>query len=298
MVMATGNFAELLWPGIAQIWGNSYKMYPTKYTQFMKIKKSEKAFEKEQQITGFPKAAVKEEGNEAFFSAMYQGYQKEFRNLTYSIGAIITREMVEDDQYGQINRIPSMLSESMQKTKETVATNLLNNGFSTNLTPDGVALFHASHPLVGGGTLKNTPTTASDLTLTSLEQGIIDVRNFKDDQGLELDISVKTLVVPNELEFVAKKLLESNYIPGSADNDKNIVQGYGINVVQTSFLTDTDAWFLITDVMDGALTMYERRSAEIDRDNDFDTDNLKIKTTERFSVGQADFRCAYGSPGA
>lgn len=143
-VHTTGNFAELLWPGIKEIWGTSYNGHPSVYPEFMEVQESDKAFEKVQNITGFPLAAVKEQGQEAVFSQMFQGYQQEYLHLTYSIGGVVTREMVEDDLYNQINKIPKLLSESMRQTEEIVATNILNNAFST-AGPDGVSQSRSSH---------------------------------------------------------------------------------------------------------------------------------------------------------
>lgn len=301
-VHGTGSFAELLWPGIAKLWGTSYKDWPSLYTQFFELDTSDKAFEKEQQITGFPIAGIKDEGDETPFSRMYQGAQKEYRHLTYGIGAIITREMAEDDQYNAIKKVPKLLSRSMREVEEVVAHSILNNGFTAPAsggtpTVDGVALYSTAHPLINGGTESNTLTVAADLGQTSFENACQDVLDFQDDQGLIHGARVKKLVVPTSYNYLAKKLLETEKVIGSFNNDKNIIAGEGIKLVVSPYLTDTDAWFLITDV-DNGLKFYTRREAELDRDNDFETDNLKIKTTKRFSVGNTDFRGSYAVPGA
>lgn len=299
---ATGQFAELLWPGISKLWGITYKDWPSLYTQFFELDTSDKAFEKEQQITGFPIAGIKDEGDETPFSRMYQGFQKEYRHLTYGIGAVITREMSEDDQYGAIKKIPKLLARSMREVEEVVAHSILNNGFSTPAnggtpTVDAAALFSTSHTLVAGGTEQNTLTTAADLSQTSLENAIQDILDFQDDQGLLHMATPKTLIVPTAYNFLAKKLLQTEKVVGSFNNDKNIIAGEGIKLVVSPYITDTDSWFLSTDV-DNGLKFYTRREAELDRDNDFETDNLKIKTTKRFSAGVTDFRGIYGVPGA
>lgn len=294
-VMTTSNFAELLWPGIKQVYGTNYDMHPTMYTEFMDVMDSDKAFEKVQGLTGTPLAAVKEQGNEAVFSQMFQGYQQEYLHLTYSIGAIVTREMVEDDQYNQISRIPRLLAESLRQTEEIVATNVLNNA-ATTTGPDGVSLINSSHPLVGGGTGSNSGGSA-DLTQTTMEQGLIDVKDFRDDNGLRLNTEVEKIVVGRSLMFTARKILETQYQTGSANNDVNIISNMNIKPVITNFITDQDAWFLITN-NPNKLKFFNRRKAEITRDNDFSTDNLKIKTSKRFSVGFDDWRAVYGSFGA
>lgn len=301
-VHATGNFAELLWPGIAKLWGISYKDWPSLYTQFFELEKSDKAFEKEQQITGFPIAGIKDEGDETPFSRMFQGYQKEYRHLTYGIGAIVTREMAEDDQYGAIKKIPKLLARSMREVEEVVCHSILNNGFTAPAsggtpTVDGLSLFNTAHTLVNGGTESNTLAVAADLGQTSFELANQDVLDFQDDQGLLHMARTKTLIVGTGYNYLSKKLLETERVVGSMNNDKNIIAGEGIKLVVSPYITDTDAWFLSTDVENG-LKFYTRREAEIDRDNDFETDNLKIKTTKRFSAGVTDFRGIYGVPGA
>lgn len=296
-VATTGNFAELLWPGIIALWGQKYKQWDTKYTKFFTIQSSDKAFEKVQQITGFPKAAVKEEGNEAYFAQMYQGYQREYRPLTYSIGAVVTREMVEDDQYNVIRQIPTQLAKSMREVEEIVSHNVLNNAFDTSvLGADGSTLCATNHTLVNGSTLGNRPTTDADLTLTSLENAITSIMRFTDDQGLQINVKPMKLIVPTDLYFTANKILESQYVTGSADNDVNIVTNLGLTPIETPYLTDTDAWFLGTDIE--GLRFFRRRAAELDQDNDFETDNLKMKTTGRFAVDFDDFRAVYGTTGA
>lgn len=296
-VMTTGNFAELLWPGIKEIYGTRYDMHPTMYKEFMEVQNSKQAFEKVQGLTGFPLAAVKEQGNEAAFSQMFQGFQQEYLHLTYSIGAVVTREMVEDDLYNQISQIPRLIAESMRQTEEIVATNVLNNAFSTT-GPDGVSLISASHPLVGTGNLvSNQPATLSDLVQTTLEQAVIDVKDFRDDQNLRLNMEIEKIVVPRSLIFTVRKILDTQYETTTNNNDINVLSNMNIKPVVTNFLTDQDAWFCITN-NPSQLKFFRRRAAEIQKDNDFNTDNLKIKTSTRFSAGFDDFRAVYGSAGA
>jgi phage major head subunit gpT-like protein len=206
--------------------------------------------------------------------------------------------MMEDDQYNIMRQIPRMLGVSLRQTEETVATNVLNNGFDSAFTgSDGQPLFSASHPLVGGGTGSNTPSTASDLSQTSLETAIIDIQDFRDDQGLRINVDAKKLVVPRSEYFNARKILQTQYAVGSADNDVNVLSNMDLEIVDTNFLTDQDAWYLTTNVTNG-LKFFWRRKPELDRDNDFNTDNFKVKTSCRFSVGFTDWRGAYASPGA
>lgn len=298
MTIASGNFAELLWPGIKKKYGDNYKKYEPLFTKIFNMVDSDKRFEKFQGVTGLGLASIKDEGNAIPYDNMYQGYQKEYVNVTYALGVIVTREMVEDEQYGYINQIPKFLSKSMWQTKETIAFNHLNNGTNASYTgADGQTLFSASHPLVGGGTYRNQLSTAADLTQTSVEQAIQDIMDWVDDRSLKLRAEPKCLVVPTQFNFQARKLLESAGVIGSADNDVNGIPGLFKDLVVSPYLTDTDECFITTDVENG-LTWLTRRANEIGRDNEFDTENLKTKVTERFSSGWTDARGVFTLTGA
>lgn len=298
MTIASGNFAELLWPGIKTIYGVAYKDYVALYQKIFEMKDSDKRFEKEQNVTGLGLASFKDEGNAIPYDDMFQGFQKEYVNATFGLGAIVTREMYEDDMYSYINKIPTFLSRSIWQTKETIAFNHLNNGFNTSFTgADGLSLFNASHLLVGGGTFRNQLATPADLTQTSLEQACQDLMDWVDDRSLKIRALPKCLTVPTQLNFTARKLLESSGIVGSADNDINPIPGLFSDLVVSPYLTDTDAWFIVTDVPNG-LTWFTRRANEVGRDNEFDTENLKFKVTERFSSGWTDPRGVFGTAGA
>lgn len=297
MTVASGNFAELLWPGIADLWGHEYKDYAALYSRVFNIRKSNKRFEKEQGVTGLPLVGVKDEGKAVSYVDPFQGFQKEYVNITYGLGSSVTREMYDDEMYNYINDIPKMLARSMRQTEETVSFNVLNRAFNSSFTgADGLSLSNSAHLLVGGGTYRNTLATASDLTETSLEQAVTDLRDYVDDQSLTIRVQPKKLVVPTALEWTARKILETTQKVGSQDNDKNVIRGTIDEIVVSPYLTDTDAWFITTDVMKG-LTFWRRREAAIDRDNEFDTQNLKFLTTGRFSVGWTDPRGVFCVPG-
>lgn len=304
MTITTSNHAELLWPGIKSLFGQAYNEYKPLYKQFLDTQKSNKSFEKHQGVTTTGLAAVKDQGGQLTYADTYQGFQKEVINVTYALGATVTQEMMEDDQYDYINRIPEFLARSMRATEETVAANLLNNGFSTatipSTTADGVSLFSRNHLLVASAsTLANTPTTQADLVMTSLEQAYIDISGYVDDHGLPIVVMPKALVVPRDLQFQARKLLETEYAVGSTNNDVNVVStaNMPVQLVWNPYLTDSDAWFIKTDAKDG-LVFQERIAATPDRDNDFDTKNLRFSIRSRFAVFAADPRGSYGSAGA
>jgi len=298
MTIGTGNFAELLWPGIKTRWGTAYNDYEPLYTKFFEVKKSDLRFEKEQGVTGLGLAAVKNEGSPASYQDPFQGYQKEYNNITYGLGTTVTREMYEDDQYAYIKEAPDWLARSMRQTEETIAFNHINRAQNGSYTgADGLTLANAAHPLVGGGTYSNQLSVASDLSQTSLETAIQDLMDFVDDQSLKIRVLPKCLIVPTALNFTARKLLESDFVVGSADNDKNTTMGLFQDLIVSPYLTDSDSWSIITDVPHG-LTWYNRRDAEIVRDNEFDTQNLKFLTTKRFSSGWTDPKGFFFTEGA
>ena len=300
-VHTTGFAPELLYPGLAEIWGTDYQAYPKKYDKFFTMKTSDKRFEKEQGLSGFTTAGEKTEGDSVAFFRLTQGFQKEYVHVTYGLGAIVTREMAEDDQYGFISQIPSLLAEAMVRTEETLAHSVLNSGFDTSVTgADGVCLYNTAHPNAGsgGGSQTNRPAVAVDLTQTSLEAGLIDVSNFRDENNQRKHFEAKKLIVSRSDTFNAQKILKTQYKTGSADNDVNILSELGLELCITNYLTDQDAWFLTTNARNG-LTFYTRREADIERDNEkTGTQNLAIVTTKRWSQGWTDWRHTYGSPGA
>lgn len=304
MTTSTANFPELLWPGLKKIFGETYKDWDSKYDKCSVEVSSDKAFEKFQGITGFRAAAEKGQGAALTYDDMLQGFQKEAVNVTYGLGATITMEMWQDDQYNKIRKVPKGLAEAFRYTQEILVADQYNSGFSTAATPqttaDAVSNFNSAHLLVGGGTYRNTPTTASDLTMAALEQAYIDISDFVNDRGFPIMCQPKKLIVPTALQFVAQKILETQYAVGSADNDVNVVAKANVPVelIVNPYLTDPNAWFLTTSEQDDGIMYVNRMAPEADRDNVFDTKNLKFSTVGRFTVVAADGRGMYGSPGA
>lgn len=298
MVTGTGTLATLVWPGIKSVYGIEYKQYPALYSQFFTKEKSTQTFERMQGVTSLPLAGIKEEGGDLPFVGISQAFQKDYTNVTYAIGTVVTREMMEDEKYGVIKKLPKLLAQSMYQTEETIAHNVLNNGFTTEESADGSTVFSTTHPLAGqaGGTEQNTLTTAADLNQSSLEQALIDISDLVDDQSLKLRCYAKTLVVPTASQWIAEKILKTNKEVGSADNTMNPMSNQNIKLVVSPYLTDNDAWFLVTDCPEG-LTFFTRREADVDRDNDFDSHNLKFSSSKRYSVGVTNFRGVYGVAG-
>lgn len=298
MTVASGNFPELLWPGLKKIFGDSYGKFPVVYKKIFTIDTSKLVLEKDQGVTSLGLAGIKEQGDSIPYTDPGQGFQKEYVHTVYGLGASVTKEMWSDEQYRYIKRIPKFLAESMGHTEETVHATVLNNAFTTETTADGVSLINASHPnAVGAGTQSNQPSTAADLTQTSLEQAFIDIMGYTDDQGKRIMVQPKKLIVPRQLRFVAEKILQTKNEVGSADNTVNPMNG-ALELVTWVYLTDADAWYVQTDQNDAGLTSYTRWDTEAERDNEFDTKNLKFSVTRRWSQGATDWRCMYASPGA
>lgn len=305
MTMATGAFSEFLWPGIMATFGDSYNDYEPLWEKIVTIHQSDKAFEKFQGITNYGLAGIKDQGAGIPYRNKFQGFPKEIINYTYGIGSTITYEMMRYEQYDKFKSIPQQLAQSLRKTEETIVFNLLNNGFSTATTPtltaDGKSLLNSAHVLVAANntTLKNTPSTASDLTQSSIEQMYIDVSRFVDDQNLPIVVRPQTLIVPSESQHLARKILQTEYEVDSGNNTINAISTsrMPLDIVVSPWLTDTDAWFVRTDQEDG-LVFTDVDPAMLDRDNDFDTKNLKFSAMRLFGVGGVNYLGFYGSPGA
>ncbi len=305
MTINTGAFSEDLWPGIMKWFGDSYDDYQPLWEKMVDKHGSDKQFEKFQGITNYGLAGVKDQGAGIPYRDKYQGFPREIINVSYGIGSTITYEMMRYDQYDKFSRIPQQLAQAVRKTEETVCANLLNNGFSTatipTLTADGKSLFNSAHLLVAANnvTQKNTPTTAADLSQTSLEQMYIDVSRFVDDQNLPIVIRPQRLIVTPEQQMLARKILQTEYEVNSGNNTINPVSSsrMPLDLVINPYLTDVDAWFVKTDEADG-LVFTDVDAVMLDRDNDFDTKNLKFSAFRLFGVGAVNYLGYYGSPGA
>ncbi len=305
MVMATGAFAEDLWPGIEKWFGDSYADWEPLWEKICDVHSSDKAFEKFQGITNYGLAGIKDQGSGIPYRDKFQGFPREIINVTYGIGSSITYEMMRYDQYNLFSSIPQQLGKSVRKTEETVVFNLLNNGFSgaTNptLTADGKSLFNSAHLLVAANnvTQKNTPSTAADLSQSSLEQANIDIKKFVDDQNLPIVIRPQKIIIPTDSTNLVKKILQTEYEVDSGNNTINPVSSsrFPLEIVESPWLTDTDAWFIKTDEADG-LVFTDVDPVMLDRDNDFDTKNLKFSAMRIFGVGAVNYLGFYGSPGA
>ena len=295
----SGDFGRLLEPGLRRIYGLGYKEYPQEYPHIFNVENSKRSFEESYQMAGLPQVPVKPESVGISYEDAISGATHKLYHVTYGLGFKVSKELAEDDQYKKINRMPKMLSKSVRVTIETVAANILNRAFNSSYVgADGVELCSAVHPLLGGGTYQNEPSTAADLDMTSLEQALIDVQAYTDDRGHLAQTKARKLIIAPSNEWQAQRLLKSAMDPETANNAINpakgiIPEGYTVN----HYLTDPDAWFIKTDATDG-LVFYWRRRPMFAKDNDFDGENAKFKTTYRMIVGWDDSRGIYGNPGA
>ena len=302
-IMNTGSLAKALWPGVNSWFGLAYDAHPDEYKEIFEVVKSEKNFEEDVNMYGLGMAPVKDEAANIMYDEMSQTFLSRYTHVTYGLGYIVTREAIEDNLYMELaEKRSKRLAYSMHQTKETVAANILNNGFDSAVKTgaDGLELLSDAHLKSKGGTYRNELATAADLSEASLEQCIIDIMDHVDDAGLKIHIRPKKLIVPTALCFEAERLLKSTLQSDTAHNAINAIrskgvlpEGYAVN----HYLTDADAFFITTDAPDG-LKLFERRPVGIESDTDFDSENMKFKATERFSVGWTDPRGIFGSPGA
>ena len=302
MAISRAQLAKELEPGLNALFGMEYARYENEHAEIFETESSDRAFEEEVLIVGFGNAEVKTEGQGVNYDQASEGFTARYTHETVSLAFALTEEAVEDNLYDRLGaRYTKALARSMAHSKQVKAANVLNNAFSSSFTGgDGVSLINTSHPLAGGGTLANRASTMSDLNETSLENALISISTFVDDRNMILALQGTKLIVPPQLQFVADRLLESPGRVGTADNDINAVrnmgllpQGYAVN----HFLTDTDAFFILTDCPDG-FKHFERSPISTSMEGDFDTGNVRYKARERYSFGFSNPRCVFGSQGA
>jgi hypothetical protein len=300
-VINSGSFAKALWPGVNAWYGKSYDEYPVEYTKLFDKFTSNRAFEEDVGVSSFGLAVQKSEGAPISYDSERQGFITRYQHVVFALGFVITREMVDDDQYDMVGqRKAAGLAYSMRQTKEIVGANVYNRGFNaTYVGGDGVSMISASHPNIKGGVASNQIATASDLSEAALEQACIDIAGYTNDAGLLIAVRPKSLIIPRQLMFEADRILHSTARVGTDNNDLNSIKTMGMipEIVTNHYLTDTDAWFIRTDVPNG-MKYFERNADSFDMDNDFDTENAKYKARSRYSFGWTDWRSIYGSAGA
>ena len=302
MAISRSQLLKELLPGLNALFGLEYNRYGEQHKEIYEIESSERSFEEETKLSGFAAAAVKPEGSAIQYDNAQEAWTSRYNHETIALGFSLTQEAIEDNLYDSLSaRYVKALARAMAYTKQVKAASTLNNGFNGAFTGgDGQSLFSSAHPLVNGGTNSNQPTTAADLNETSLEAAVIQIAGWTDERGLLIAAKPKKLVLPPALQFVATRLLETEQRVGTADNDINAIKSNGVvpgGYTVNNFLTDSNAWFLTTDVPNG-LKMFVRAPISNDMQGDFDTGNVRYRSRERYSVGYSDPLGMYGSAGA
>jgi len=302
MAISRAQLLKELLPGLNALFGLEYARYGEEHKEIYETETSERSFEEETKLSGFTAAPVKNEGSAIRYDNAQEAWTARYNHETIAQGFSLTEEAIEDNLYDSLSaRYTKALARSMAYTKQVKAASVINSGFSSTYPGgDGVALFSTAHPLVSGGTNSNTPTTQADLNETSLEAAVIQIASWTDERGLLIAAKPRKLIIPSALQFVATRLLETSLRVGTTDNDINalknngsIPEGYTIN----HFLTDTNGWYLTTDVPNG-MKHFIRVPMSTGMDGDFDTGNVRYKARERYSFGWSDPLGMFGSQGA
>lgn len=302
MAISRAQLLKELLPGLNALFGLEYKKYMDEDREIFETETSERSFEEETKLSGFGSAPVKQEGEGLYYDNAQEAWTARYTHQTVAMGFSITEEAMEDNLYDSLStRYTKALARSMAYTKQVIAASILNNGFSSSYKyGDSKSLFATDHPLVSGGTNSNRPTTGVDLNETALENAVIQIAAWTDERGLLIAAMPKKLIIPSSLQFTATRLLQTELRVGTADNDINALKnngsipgGWTIN----HYLTDTNAWFLTTDVPNG-LKHFERVPLKTTMDGDFDTGNVRYRARARYSYGVSDPLGMYGSPGS
>ena len=292
MAISRNQLVKELEPGLNALFGLEYNRYENQHAEIFTTETSDRAFEEEVMLSGFANASVKPEGSAVTFDNAQETYTARYQHETVALAFAITEEAIEDNLYDRLSsRYTKALARSMANTKQVKAANVLNRAFNSSFTGgDGKELCATDHPTIFG-TVKNELSTAADLSETSIEQALIDINAFTDERGLKIAARGMKLIIPSDLQFTAQRIMNSDNRVGTADNDINAIKSMGMipqGYVVNNYLTDTDAFFIITDVPNG-LKYFERSPIKTSMEGDFDTGNVRYKARERYSFGFSDF---------
>lgn len=302
MSMSRQNFPKQLQDGLNTVFGLAYDDFETLYDKIFDINQSQKAYEEDVLMVGLGGALEKAEGQSVSYDSGSEAWVARYLHSTIALAFAITEEAVEDGRYGDIGqKYSKALARSMRYTKEVRGASVLNNAFSSSYTGgDSKALCATDHPLAGGGTLANKPTTDADLSEESLEDAMIAIEGFVDDRGIPIMVKAERLIIPRQSQFIAHRILKANGQSGTANNDPNALKDMGMlpgGMTVNVYLADSDAWFIKTNAQDG-LKHFVRRKLKRGMEGDFDSGNMRYKASERYSFGWTDWRGIYGSQGA
>jgi len=303
MAISRSQLVKELEPGLNALFGLEYRRYDQEHKEIYATESSDRAFEEEVMLSGFANADVKPEGQGVAYDEAQETFTARYTMETVALAFAITEEAMEDNLYDRLSsRYTKALARSMANAKQVKAAVPLNNGLpavATFKTGDRVSLINSTHTTIAGS-FSNTLSTAADLNETSLEQALIDIAAFTDERGLKIAARGMKMIIPSALQFTAERILKSPGRTGTADNDINalknmgmIPQGFRVN----HYLSDTDAWYIITDVPNG-MKHFDRAPLKTSMEGDFDTGNVRYKARERYVFGCSDPRGIYASPGA
>lgn len=298
--ITTGLHPKALWPGVKAWFGRAYDEYQPQYTDLVDVETSDKAYEEEVESTGFGLAGIKPQGNSINYDSDSQGYTARYTHVTYGIGYMVTEEELEDDLYADVSkrRAPD-LAFALRQTKENVVANKFNRAFNSAYKGgDGKEMIATDHPTLHGDQ-SNELATAADLSESAIEDMVTQIRQATNARGLKIRLQPVSLHIPTGLEWEANRILMSVLQNDTANNAINVLKATGAipqGIKPNQYFTSSSAWFIKTNARHGA-KLFQRRAVKLERDNDFDTSNAKVKSTERYSVGHSDWRCYYGTPG-
>lgn len=303
MPTTTGQFGQLLAPGLRKIFFQHLKERPAQYSMIANINSSSRAYEEDLEMAGLGTMPTKPEGTSILYSDPTQGGKRRYTHVSYGLGFRVTEEMYADDLYGPMKRMTRELAKAARNVREVTFFNVLNNGFTTEVgfpkfgTTE--SLFNTAHVLIGGGTLANRASTDADLGVAALEAAILLFDNLTDENGIPIVLKPKHLIVPPALKQVAREILGSEFRPYTANNEVNaVIQNDSLSDMVVNYLTDSDSWFLLADKDEHDLNFFEREAVRFQNGDDFDTGDAKFKAFQRFSVGHGEWRGTFGSLGA
>lgn len=303
MPTTTGQFSQLLAPGLRKIFFQHLKERPPQYSQLFNMNSSSRAYEEDLEIAGLGTMPAKPEGNSITYQDPVQGGKKRYTHVSFGLGFRVTVEMYEDDLYGPMKRMTRELAKAGRNVREVRSFNVLNNGFTTEFGfpkfGANEALISTSHTLIGGGTLANRATTDADLGVAGLEAAILLFDNLTDENGIPIVLKPRWVIVPPALKQVAREILGSEFRPYTADNTVNaVIQNDSLQDMVVNYLTDSDSWYVLADKSEHDLNFFERAAVRFQNGDDFDTGDAKFKAFQRFSVGAGEWRGLFGSLGA
>ena len=308
MAINRASINKELLPGLNAIFGLEYGEVNNEHQAIFEVENSDRAFEEEVLFTGFGTAPTKGEGAAVSYDDAQESYTARYTAETVALAFAITEEAMEDNLYDTFAKLRAKgLARAMANTKQVKAANIFNNGFSDTIG-DGVAFFSDSHPTVADGNQDNL-LAASDLSESTLETALTAIQKTKDDRGILIGASAVSLHIPVDYWAVADRVLSSpgNTQSSAAAGDTSGLNMNAINATRHMGMvpdgyhinrrfTDTDAWFVKTDVPNGT-KMFIRSPLQTKMEPDFDTGNLRFKARERYSFGVSDWRGWYGSAG-